>query len=173
MMKDAKPNSAHFVLVKLEKDKKLNHVITQNIDGLHKMAGQLNVIELHGNTREIICIKCNKKISIEEAYKLLKSEFPPRCKYCNGSLRPNTIFFGESLSNKKLENAINLSKNCDLFLVLGSSLVVYPASYLPQIAKETGAKLVIINIDSTPLDEIADIVIHDKVSKVLTNFNIR
>lgn len=173
IIKDAKPNSAHFSLVKLEKEKKIDHVITQNIDGLHKIAGQLNVIELHGNTREIICIKCKKTLSIDEVYKLLKFEFPPKCKNCSELLRPNTVFFGESIPNCKLDEAINVSKNCDLFLVLGSSLVVSPASYLSQIAKENEASLVIVNIDPTPFDHTADIVIHDRVSKILTNLTIK
>ena len=165
----AKPNKAHYFLVELEKQNKLKHVITQNIDGLHKIAGQKRVIELHGNTREIVCMDCNKTLTMDEAFTLLKNQLPPRCTHCKGILRPNTVFFGESLPQKELDKAISVSKKCDLFLVLGSSLVVSPASHLPQIAKENGSLLAIINIDSTPFDDVADIVIHDAASKVLSD----
>ena len=168
VIKQAKPNVAHYSLVKWEKEGKLSHVITQNIDGLHQKAGQSNVIELHGNTREIVCMDCNKIFSMEEVYKLLEYEFPPKCSICQGLLRPNTVFFGEPLLQKKLNEAMQLALKCDLFLVLGSSLVVSPAAQIPKIAKDGGAALVIINVDKTPLDDISDLVIHDKVSKVLS-----
>jgi len=168
VIKQARPNAAHYALVKMEREGKLNHVITQNIDGLHQKAGQLNVIELHGNTREILCMDCSKIFSIEEVYKLLDQEFPPKCSNCRGILRPNTVLFGESLPQKLLNEAMHLAQNCDLFFVLGSSLVVSPAAQIPKIAKDRGAALVIINLDKTPLDDIADLVIHDKVSNVLS-----
>ena len=168
VIKQARPNAAHYALVKMEREGKLNHVITQNIDGLHQKAGQLNVIELHGNTREIVCMDCSEIFSIEEVYKLLDREFPPKCSNCRGILRPNTVLFGESLPQKQLNEAMHLAQNCDLFFVLGSSLVVSPAAQIPKIAKDRGAALVIINLDKTPLDDIADLVIHDKVSNVLS-----
>ena len=168
VIKQARPNAAHYALVKMEREDKLNHVITQNIDGLHQKAGQLNVIELHGNTREILCMDCSKIFSIEEVYKLLDQEFPPKCSNCRGILRPNTVLFGESLPQKLLNEAMHLAQNCDLFFVLGSSLVVSPAAQIPKIAKDRGTTLVIINLDKTPLDDIADLVIHDKVSNVLS-----
>ena len=168
VIKQARPNAAHYALVKMEREGKLNHVITQNIDGLHQKAGQLNVIELHGNTREIVCMDCSEIFSIEDVYKLLDREFPPKCSNCRGILRPNTVLFGESLPQKLLNEAMHLAQNCDLFFVLGSSLVVSPAAQIPKIAKDRGAALVIINLDKTPLDDIADLVIHDKVSNVLS-----
>lgn len=171
VIKQAKPNAAHYSLVKWEKEGKLSHVITQNIDGLHQKAGQSNVIELHGNTREIVCMDCNKIFSMEEVYKLLEYEFPPKCSICQGLLRPNTVFFGESLPQKQLNEAMQLAQKCDLFLVLGSSLVVSPAAQIPKIAKDGGAALVIINVDKTPLDDISDLVIYDKVSKILSKIN--
>jgi NAD-dependent deacetylase len=169
IIKNAKPNLAHNALVDFEKQNKLCTVITQNIDGLHQIAGQSKVIELHGNTREIYCMDCSKIISMDEAFKLLNHNFSPRCQYCNGILRPNTVFFGEPLSQQKIEEAVHVAKNCNLFLAIGSSLVVSPASNLPQIAKDAKASLVIVNIDSTHLDYLADIVIHDKASKILSN----
>jgi NAD-dependent deacetylase len=167
VIKKAKPNDGHYMLVELEKLGKLYRVITQNIDGLHQEAGISNVIELHGNTRKIYCLNCDKTYNLDETYKLLQKELPPKCS-CGGNLKPGTILFGEPLPQAALEMAKIASKNCDLFLVLGSSLVVYPAASMPRIAKNSGATLVIINIDPTPMDDIADLVINDSASKVLS-----
>ena len=167
VIKKAKPNDGHYALVELEKRGKLYRVITQNIDGLHQVAGQSDVIELHGNTRKILCMNCDKTYSMDEAYKLLQKELPPRCS-CGGVLKPSTVLFGESLPQVALDMAMLAARNCDMFLVLGSSLVVYPAAQMPQIAKRNGAVLVIVNIDPTPLDEMADLVINESASKVLS-----
>jgi len=167
VIKKAKPNEGHKALVKLEKSGKLYRVITQNIDGLHQEAGQSHVIELHGNTRKIFCLNCKKPYSMDEAYNRLQQELPPRCS-CGGVLKPGTILFGEPLPQHALDMAMIAAKNCDMFLVLGSSLVVYPAASIPQVAKRKGAVLVIINIDPTPLDGVADLVIHKSASKVLS-----
>ncbi|UCD14467.1 MAG: NAD-dependent deacylase [Thermoplasmatales archaeon] len=168
IIKKAKPNPAHYALVELEKQGKLSQVITQNIDGLHQIAGQSNVIELHGNTRQIVCMECKWLFSMETVYKRLEQEFPPNCPRCKGLLKPDTVFFGESLPQKALNEAMHAAQNCDLFLVVGSSLVVSPAAQLPRIAKENGASLVIVNIDITPLDGIAELVIHEQASQVLS-----
>ena len=167
VIKKAKPNDGHYALVELEKRGKLYRVITQNIDGLHQEAGQSDVIELHGNTRKIYCLSCGKTYSMDEIYEKLKKELPPKCS-CGGNLKPGTVLFGESLPQHALEMARLAAENCDLFLVLGSSLVVYPAASMPRIAKKKGATLAIINIDPTPLDSTADIVINDSASKVLS-----
>ena len=167
VIKKAKPNPGHYTLVKLEKSGKLYRVITQNIDGLHQEAGQTGVIELHGSTRKINCLSCGKVYSMDETYKLLEKELPPKCS-CGGNLKPGTILFGEPLPKDAVDMAKIASKNCDLFIVLGSSLVVFPAASMPRIAKKNGAKLVIINIDPTPFDEIADIVINGSTSKILS-----
>lgn len=167
VIKKAKPNDGHYALVELEKRGKLYRVITQNIDGLHQEAGQSDVIELHGNTRKVNCLNCEKTYTMDEAYKKLQKELPPRCS-CGGVLKPGTILFGEPLPQHALDMAMLASKNCDMFLVLGSSLVVYPAASMPKIAKRNGATLVIINIDPTPLDDIADLVISGSASKVLS-----
>lgn len=168
IIKKAKPNMAHYALVELEKQGKLKQVITQNIDGLHQIAGQLNVIELHGNTRQILCMECNKFFSIDNVYRKLGKELPPKCT-CGGRLKPNVVFFGESLPEKALIEAEYYAKNCDIILVIGSSLVVYPAAQIPMIAKDNGALFALINIDSTPLDNIADIVINKNASKILSD----
>jgi len=167
VIKKAKPNDGHYALVELEKRGKLYQVITQNIDGLHRVAGQSDVIELHGNTRKVNCLNCDKTYTMDEAYKILQKELPPRCS-CGGVLKPGTILFGEPLPQVALDMAMLASKNCDMFLVLGSSLVVYPAASMPKIAKRNGATLVIINIDPTPLDDTADLVINGSASKVLS-----
>jgi NAD-dependent deacetylase len=168
VIKKAEPNPAHYALYKLEKQKKLFRIITQNIDGLHQKAGHKHVIELHGNTTKIRCLNCKKIYSWDEIYKKLKYELPPKCPSCIGKLKPMTILFGEPLPQVAIEEATIAAKACDLFIALGSSLVVYPAASIPRIAKKNNAKLVIINIDPTPLDEIADIVIHDSTSKILS-----
>ena len=167
IIKKAKPNDAHKAIVKLEKQGKIYRVITQNIDGLHQLAGSSNVIELHGNTKKIICLNCKKQYNMDEIYEKLKKELPPRCT-CGGVLKTDTVLFGEPLPQHAIDEAEIASRNCDLFLVLGSSLVVYPAANLPVIAKNNGSSLVIINIDPTPLDDLADIVINQSVSEVLS-----
>ena len=167
IIKNATPNKTHYSIVSLEKKGKISCVITQNIDGLHQLAGSLKVIELHGNTRIINCLNCGKKYSMDEVYLKLQNKIPPKCS-CGGQLKTETVLFGESLPSKALLEAETASKNCDLFLVLGSSLVVYPAANFPIIAKENKSSLVIINFDPTPLDVIADLVINDSSSKILS-----
>jgi NAD-dependent deacetylase len=166
-LEHARPNAAHYALVELENRNRLKQVITQNIDGLHQMAGQSNVCELHGNTRQIVCMECNKIFLMDEVFQQIKQELPPHCP-CGGLLKPNVVFFGESLPQEGLDKAWRAARVCDTFLVIGSSLQVYPAAQIPVTAKENGAVLVIINIDSTPLDHIADLVIHEKALEVLT-----
>ena len=167
VLKKAKPNKAHNALSKLEANGKLKAVITQNIDGLHQLAGSKRVLELHGNTRRISCLECKKSYTPDEIFYQLKTELPPKCLDCNGTLKPEVVFFGESLPLKTLEEAIKVTNECDLFLAIGSSLVVHPAASLPMMAKEKGAKLIIINKDPTPLDSIADIVFHSSASEIL------
>lgn len=167
VIKKAKPNKAHIALARLEENGKLEVVITQNIDGLHQLAGSKMVLELHGNTRRISCLNCKKLYTMDEVYSHLETQLPPLCSECSGILKPEVVFFGESLPVTVLEEAINVTNECDLFLAIGSSLVVQPAASLPLMAKEKGAKLVIINKDATPLDSIADIVFHSSASGVL------
>jgi NAD-dependent deacetylase len=167
IIKNTKPNKAHYSIVKLEKKGKIYKLITQNIDGFHQIAGSSYVIELHGSTRTFRCINCKNQFGMDDVYQKIKTELPPICK-CGGTIRPNTIMFGESLPQNALDEAILSSKKCDMFLVLGSSLVVNPAAQLPIIAKQNNSDLVIVNIDPTPLDSIADIVIHEKASHVLS-----
>ena len=167
VIKKAKPNKAHIALASLEENGKLEAVITQNIDGLHQLAGSKMVLELHGNTRLISCLNCKKQHTMDEVYSRLETQLPPLCSECGGILKPEVVFFGESLPVTVLEEAVNITNECDLFFTIGSSLVVQPAASLPLMAKEKGAKLVIINKNATPLDTFADIVFHTTASEVL------
>ena len=173
LIADAEPNQAHLAVVELEKLGKLTCVITQNIDNLHQKAGNSpeKVIELHGNMRWVRCLSCNRRYSPENVVKRLKEEEVPDCENCHGILKPDVVFFGEALPEEALEGATHHSSSCDLLLVIGSSLVVYPAANMPMYAKGAGAKLVIINMSRTPYDSDADILINssagDATGKIL------
>jgi NAD-dependent deacetylase len=167
VLRNARPNPAHLALARLEQQGKLSAVITQNIDGLHQEAGSEKVLELHGNTRRISCLGCGKGYSLDQVHHRLEEKFPPDCPACGGVLKPEVVFFGESLPMEVLDDAVEETRSCDLFLVVGSSLVVQPAASLPPLAVESGARLVIINRDPTPLDRLAHLVLHEKASDVL------
>ncbi|RLF19805.1 MAG: NAD-dependent protein deacylase [Thermoprotei archaeon] len=167
MMK-AKPNRAHYALAELEKMGKLSAVITQNVDGLHLKAGSKNVIEIHGNLRTAVCIRCKRVIPIEEALRLIESGvFPPKCEKCGSLLKTGSILFNEPIPEEALTRSYIEAETCDFMMAIGTSLQVYPAAYLPVLAKRRGAKLAIINMEPTPLDDIADVVVHGKVGDVL------
>jgi len=168
ILKKARPNRAHLALAELESLGKLKSIVTQNIDGLHQEAGSTRVIELHGNTRVLVCTHCFHEYSIDEAYSFLEKEIPPLCTECQGILRPDVIFFGETLKPQVLDDAYREAASCDFLIVVGSSLVVTPAADIPVTAKRGGAKLAILNIDPTPLDDIADYVISEKAGDILT-----
>ncbi len=165
------PNPAHYAIAELEKMGKLDCVITQNIDNLHQKAGNSPkiVFELHGNMQWIICLHCGKRYSTEQVIELLKSGVDiPECEHCCGMLKPDVVFFGESLPYETLNSAIEHSKKSDLFIAIGSSLVVTPAAYMPSYALESGAKLIIINIGETSLDRRAHILIEGKAGEIMT-----
>ncbi|MGA6927277.1 MAG: Sir2 family NAD-dependent protein deacetylase [Desulfosarcina sp.] len=163
----ATPNAAHTTLAALEKNGLVNCLITQNIDGLHQLSGSRKVVELHGNTRRVKCLKCRSDYSMDEVFGMLELQLPPLCPDCRGTLKPDVVFFGEPMPTDALEQALTASRECDLFLVIGSSLVVQPAASLPAIAKQNGARLIIINKDPTPLDGVADMVVHTLASTAL------
>ena len=168
VLKQARPNRAHIALAELEKMGRLKSVITQNIHGLHQEAGSHRVIELHGTTRIIKCVDCAREYSFDEVFVLLEKELPPLCKKCRGVLRPAVVFFGESLPPDVLRSAYDAVNSCDFMLVVGSSLVVHPAAGIPIQAKQGGAKLAILNIDPTPLDDLADFVIRSQAGRALS-----
>jgi len=170
-MKDVKPNAAHEAIAELEKMGKVDCVITQNVDGLHQLAGSSpeRVIELHGNSRSVSCLSCGKGYSRDEVQDMISQGVKvPRCDECNGILKPNTISFGQAMPEKEMAEAHRRSEACDLFIVIGSSLVVQPAASLPVKAKRNGAKLIIINRDSTPHDRMSDEVVRDSAGATMT-----
>jgi len=169
--KDAKPNIGHKAIVELERQGKLRALITQNIDGLHQMAGTdpKKILELHGTSLEVICLSCGDIHSWEHAYKRLKNgEKAPKCEKCQGLLKPNTISFGQTLDTHVLEQSFKHASQCDMMLALGSSLVVEPAASMPRMAKESGAVLAIITQSDTPLDHLADLKIEDSIGEILS-----
>jgi NAD-dependent deacetylase len=168
--RNAQPNPAHYAIAELEKLGKLDCVITQNIDFLHQKAGnsEQNVIELHGTIRWVICLDCGKRYPFEEIKQRLdRGEESPSCGECGGMLKTATISFGQAMPVREMREAEHHSRNCDLFIVVGSSLVVYPAAYMPVYALESGAKLVIINATPTSLDPQAEVVVHARAGEVL------
>lgn len=169
-MKDASPNPAHLAIKALEDMGKLLAVVTQNIDHLHHRAGNTpeKIIELHGTAFSVSCLSCGKKYDRDEIEKRLGSGIKaPYCDDCSGILKPDTISFGQAMPQDKMAEAMRLASQSDLCMVLGSSLVVYPAASVPQNAAQAGARLIIVNRDPTPLDSLANIVINDSLSKTL------
>jgi len=167
VLSSAKPNPAHLLLARMESRGRLTAVVTQNIDGLHQQAGSQKVLELHGSTRSFTCLGCGRRFDLDEVAALLEAGLPPPCRTCSGLIRPDTVMFGEALPGDVLAESRDLAGSCDLFLSIGSSLLVQPAASLPVLAKRAGAGLVIINRDPSRLDSLADLVIHDSASKVL------
>lgn len=167
-MTDFKPNPAHIMLAKLEQKGILKATITQNIDGLHQKAGSKNVIELHGSVYEYHCTQCSKEYSLSSIKKMVEVSNLPLCN-CSGLIRPNIVFFGESLPERAIRDAQDYSTRCDLMIVLGSSLVVYPAAQLPFIAKMRGAKVVIVNKGETGFDHMCDMKIEEDLSVFAQN----
>lgn len=166
-LSQARPNKAHQALAALERMGRLQAVITQNIDGLHQAAGSGEVLELHGSTRVYACMQCRAEFSMQRAYELVQAQLPPACPQCAGLIRPGTVMFGEALPSHALRKAEEQALQADLFLCMGSSLVVQPAASFPVLARQHGAWLVIVNKDPTPLDDMADLVLHQNVGQAL------
>ena len=164
----AEPNDGHRAIATLQRRGNLVAVVTQNIDGLHQDAGSRRVIELHGTARVVACISCGKEWPPEEIISRVEAgDDAPECDDCGAPLKSKTISFGQAMPAFAMEEAANLSREADLYLAIGSSLVVEPAASLPVAAKQHGATLVIINRDPTPLDDLADLVIHESIGKTL------
>jgi len=166
---DARPNTGHRVLADWQSRGRLERVITQNIDELHQLAGSTDVIELHGTARKVMCLDCSARADVSSfVQQFLASDVVPPCPECGGRLKHATISFGQSLPTDVLDEAARLSQGADLYFAIGSSLVVEPAASLPRLAKQSGARLVIINRDETPLDGIADVVLHSPIGETLS-----
>lgn len=163
----AAPNGAHRALARLESLGGLHLVVTQNVDGLHQQAGSREVVEVHGNLREARCAGCGALVSIAEMAGPLRAGAVPRCGRCGGLLRPNVVLFGELLPAAAYARAEAACRKCDVLLVVGSSLEVYPVAGLPALAVRHGAKLAIVNRDPTPCDELAEVVVRGEAGVVL------
>lgn len=162
MIDNVKPNACHYALAKLEKLAKLKGIITQNIDGLHQEAGSQNVVELHGNLQDFYCTSCGKNFDLS----YVKSHNGKvRCDNCGGIVRPDIVLYGEGLDQNNISYAINLIANADVLIVGGTSLAVYPASGLIDFYR--GNKLILINMESTSRDNIANYILQGDISKIM------
>jgi len=166
----AKPNLGHAALVELERLGKLHTLITQNVDGLHLEAGHApeKIVEIHGTMREVVCMECDERAAMERALaRVRKGEEDPACRSCGGILKSATISFGQGLVADDLMRAQVAAENCDLMLAIGTTLAVHPAASVVPIAKQSGARVVIINADPTEMDSLADAIIRGSISEVL------
>lgn len=164
---NALPNVGHYKLFELEKSGRLKSIITQNIDGLHQLAGCKNVLELHGSVLNNYCLTCKKYYSLNE---LLKMKHKPRCSKCNGLIKPKVTLYEEMLDEQVLDNSIKDIQDADLLIIAGTSLLVSPAANLPYLFR--GKYIVIINLEKTPFDKYASLVINDYVEQVLSKIEI-
>ncbi|MEM8945756.1 MAG: NAD-dependent deacylase [Planctomycetota bacterium] len=170
---DAEPNAGHRVIAEWERAGRIAGVITQNIDGLHQLAGNENVLELHGTARQIACQDCGARYEASPLVdEFLQTNNVPMCRECEGGrLKHATVSFGQALPQDVLQQAVHWSEQADLMFAIGSSLVVSPAADLPRIAKQNGSRLVIINRDETPLDGLADELLHEPIGATLSAIN--
>ncbi|MFI5323738.1 MAG: NAD-dependent deacetylase [Thermodesulfobacteriota bacterium] len=163
-VKDAKPNPGHFALAELESQKKKFTLITQNIDGLHQMAGNRNIIEMHGNIWQVRCTQCG---CIESSHRVPLEEIPPRCKECGEIGRPNVIWFGEIIPMKVIDNSLKAVEECEVMLIVGTSGIVEPAASIGLVAKQTGKTVIEVNLEYTPNSGLFDMTILGKSGEVL------
>ena len=166
----AKPNAGHFALAELEKRGKLHALITQNIDELHQMAGNSpdKVIEVHGTVCKVVCMACGMTAPMQKALNRVRAgEEDPPCRDCGGILKSATISFGQQLVPEVIERAIRVSGEAEVFLAIGSSLQVYPIAGTVELASAAGAKIVILNAEETPFDDVADAVFRESIGRIL------
>ena len=171
LLTEAEPNLAHYAIAELYQLGKLDCVITQNIDNLHQKAGvpEDKVFALHGNMGWVVCLSCHRRFPMLEVLQRIKEGIEvPDCPDCQGILKPDTVFFGEALPQETLQEAIRRAQNCGLLIVIGSTLVIYPAAYIPTYAGEAGAKLAIVNLTPTPFDHYAAVVIRGKAGEIMS-----
>nr|WP_059012553.1 Sir2 family NAD-dependent protein deacetylase [Streptomyces specialis] len=162
----AAPNAAHEAIVRLERSGVPVRVITQNVDGLHQAAGlsPRKVVELHGNARSVLCVVCGARGTTEDAVARVEAGEPdPACEEGGGILKTATVMFGQALDPERLGEAVAIARACDVFIVVGSSLQVRPAASLPGVAADHGARLIIVNAEPTPYDDLADEVIREPI----------
>ena len=169
-MREAQPNAGHYAFVELHRQGRLDALITQNIERLHQRSGLPTdkVLELHGTTTEAVCLTCGDRITSDDACRRVEGgEKAPRCRPCGGFLKPATVSFGQAMPHDVMVRAQEAAETCDLMIAVGSSLVVEPAASIPRVARQAGARLIIVNRDPTPLDGIADAVVRGEIGAVL------
>lgn len=169
-MWDAEPNEGHRTLVGLQDPDRLHTLVTQNVDGLHQAAGSdpARIVEIHGNVREVLCLSCDHRAPMETALERVRDgEDDPDCPECGGILKSATISFGQSLVPDDLERADRAARECDVILAVGTSLTVTPICDIVPIAKQSGARVVIVNAQDTPYDFLADVVIQAGIGETL------
>ncbi len=167
VLRECEPNPAHCALADWEDHFSDFTLVTQNVDGLHSRAGSKNVIEVHGNINRSRCTECEKRFQMSEKDTPHK---PRNCDVCHARVRPDVVLFGESLPMGAYERAAEKAMNCDMFFVIGTSALVYPAAMLPEVARQHGAFLVEVNLDQTPLTCICDATFSGKAGEVLPKF---
>jgi len=161
----AKPNAAHLALAYMEKKGYLHAVITQNIDNLHQEAGSKTVYEFHGNSKMLLCRNCNAKYSVNKS--ILKT-IPPVCEKCKSILKPDFIFFGETIPEQAMTNSFEESEKADLVVIVGTTGEVQPAAMVPFVAKRNGAKIIEVNTtESNYTDAVTDIFLHGKAGEIM------
>jgi NAD-dependent deacetylase len=165
---DAGPNPAHHALAEMERAGRLHAIVTQNVDGLHQAAGSSQVIELHGNLRESVCLACGAVAPIADFVTQLDAGALPRCRRCRSLLKPNVVLFEDLLPEAAWQRALVAVRGCDVLLVVGSSLQVTPAASLPQEALDHGGRLVVVNRESTPYDRAAAVVVRGEAGPALS-----
>jgi len=164
----AKPNEAHMALAELERRSNLLGIITQNIDNLHQTAGSKRVVELHGSFLRAYCLECNTEYVGEAIHqRVANGEIPPKCDKCAGVLKSEAVLFGEPMPETAMSEAIGICRAADLMIVIGSSLTIYPAAFLPQLAKNSGARIILVNLEGTNRDNIADVVLRGRASEIV------
>jgi len=166
----ARPNAGHQALVSLEKSGRLHALVTQNIDGLHQAAGNSpeKVVEVHGTMHKVVCMRCDWRGPMQATLDRVRAgEEDPACRSCGGILKSATISFGQALIPEVIDRALRAAQEADLLLAIGTSLNVYPVAGAVPLAKSTGAKIVILNAEPTPMDEIADAVLRGSIGEVL------
>ena len=168
--RELQPNRGHLALVELERRGKLHTLITQNVDGLHQAAGHARekIVEIHGTMREVMCMACGERAPMERALARVEAgEEDPPCRTCGGILKSATISFGQSLVPADLMRAEVAARDCDLLLAVGSTLAVYPAAGVVPTAKQSGARVIIVNAEPTEMDHVADAVLRGSISEIL------
>ncbi len=166
LLENSKPNPAHYALAELEENNKLMGIITQNVDNLHQRAGSKNVVEYHGNFEKFYCVSCEKKYSKNQIKQIVESQIPPKCD-CGGIIRPDVVFFGESIPTIAITKSNELIKQCDLIIIAGTSGEVAPANTIPRTIKKNGGKVIEINLGPTYYYDITDIKFNESIELIL------